>query len=106
MVHGRPRYIVGWMPRVNGNSPGRPRSVPGSSSAMSAGVRNAGAPAMVTMLAACSAGLRFPLVRHGLRLPRCRLLVAQVVLLEGLQVVVEFVDERDRRRDVQLEDVG
>ena len=22
IVHSRPRYIVGWMPRVNGNSPG------------------------------------------------------------------------------------
>ena len=26
IVHSRPRYIVGWMPRVNGNSPGKPRS--------------------------------------------------------------------------------
>ena len=26
IVHSRPRYIVGWMPRVNGNSPGLPRS--------------------------------------------------------------------------------
>ena len=42
IVHGRPRYIVGWMPRVNGNSPGSPMSVSGSSPAMSAGVRNEG----------------------------------------------------------------
>ena len=26
IVQGRPRYIVGWMPRVNGYSPGNPRS--------------------------------------------------------------------------------
>ena len=26
IVHGRPRYIVGWMPRVNGYWPGKPRS--------------------------------------------------------------------------------
>ena len=26
MVHSRPRYIVGWTPRVNGNCPGSPRS--------------------------------------------------------------------------------
>ena len=26
IVHGRPRYIVGWMPRVKGYSPGKPRS--------------------------------------------------------------------------------
>src|SRR2546426_1074116 len=25
IVHSRPRYIVGWMPRVKGNSPGAPR---------------------------------------------------------------------------------
>ena len=26
IVHSRPRWPVGWMPRVNGGSPGRPRS--------------------------------------------------------------------------------
>ena len=26
IVQGRPRYMVGWMPRVNGYSPGKPRS--------------------------------------------------------------------------------
>ena len=26
IVHSRPRYMVGWMPRVKGNSPGTPRS--------------------------------------------------------------------------------
>ena len=26
IVQRRPRYIVGWTPRVNGYSPGRPRS--------------------------------------------------------------------------------
>src|SRR4029078_13427598 len=26
MVQKRPRYMVGWMPRVNGYSPGKPRS--------------------------------------------------------------------------------
>ena len=26
MVQKRPRYMVGWMPRVNGNSPGHPSS--------------------------------------------------------------------------------
>ena len=26
IVHGRPRYMVGWMPRVNGYSPGNPMS--------------------------------------------------------------------------------
>src|SRR3990172_12525848 len=38
IVHGRPRYIVGWMPRVNGYSPGAPRSFPGSNAGMSRGV--------------------------------------------------------------------
>ena len=27
IVHSRPRYIVGWMPRVYGNSPGKPSSL-------------------------------------------------------------------------------
>ena len=27
IVHSRPRYIVGWMPRVKGNAPGSPRAV-------------------------------------------------------------------------------
>src|SRR3990170_40280 len=35
---GRPRYIVGWMPRVNGYSPGAPRSFPGSNAGTSRGV--------------------------------------------------------------------
>ena len=26
IVHSRPRWPVGWMPRVKGGSPGRPRS--------------------------------------------------------------------------------
>ena len=30
IVHSRPRYIVGWVPRVNGNSAGKPSSVEGS----------------------------------------------------------------------------
>src|SRR3972149_2465738 len=38
IVHGRPRYIVGWMPRVNGYSPGAPRSFPGSNAGTSRGV--------------------------------------------------------------------
>ena len=38
IVHRRPRYIVGWTPRVNGNSPGRPRSRASSRPAVSAGV--------------------------------------------------------------------
>ena len=38
MVHRRPRYIVGWMPRVKGNSPGKPTSVAlGGSARRSAG---------------------------------------------------------------------
>ena len=39
IVQGRPRYMVGWMPRVNGNSPGKPISVSGSVPARSAAVR-------------------------------------------------------------------
>ena len=38
IVQSRPRYIVGWTPRVNGNSPGRPRSRSSSRPARSAGV--------------------------------------------------------------------
>jgi len=30
MVHGLPRYMLAWMPRVNGNAPGAPRSAAGS----------------------------------------------------------------------------
>src|SRR5688572_12752061 len=37
MVHKRPRYIVGWMPRVKGNSPGKERSRSGSNAARSPG---------------------------------------------------------------------
>src|SRR5688500_12728463 len=37
MVHSRPRYIVGWMPRVKGNSPGKERSRSGSNAARSPG---------------------------------------------------------------------
>src|SRR5690606_19542661 len=40
MVHGRPRYIVGWIPLVKGNRPGRPMSRSGSHAARSAAVRN------------------------------------------------------------------
>src|SRR5688572_6439183 len=38
IVHGRPRYMVGWMPRVNGKLPGTPIAE-ASSSGRSAGVR-------------------------------------------------------------------
>src|SRR3954452_11606525 len=38
MVQKRDRYMVAWTPRVNGNSPGRPRSVVGSQSPRLAGV--------------------------------------------------------------------
>ena len=34
IVHGRPRYIVGYGPRVNGNSPGSSGSRPATSSAV------------------------------------------------------------------------
>ena len=37
MVHTRARYISGWMPRVNGNSPGAPRSRAGSKRSRSSG---------------------------------------------------------------------
>src|SRR5688572_30976449 len=37
MVHGRPRYMSGWTPRVNGNVPGTPMSVSESVSARSTG---------------------------------------------------------------------
>ncbi len=48
---------------------------------------------------------RLALLGHGgLRL-RDRVLVAQVVVLDRLQVFVEFVDERDAVRDVQADDV-
>src|ERR1700683_3051400 len=40
IVHSRPRYIVGWMPRVNGNSPGNPRSRSGTNSVRSSAVYN------------------------------------------------------------------
>src|SRR6185369_15859983 len=39
MVQGRPRYIDGCTPLVKGKAPGRPRSVSGLRSEMSAGVR-------------------------------------------------------------------
>src|SRR2546427_9091927 len=38
IVHRRPRYIVGWIPRVNGYCPGRPTCVSGSTPARSSGV--------------------------------------------------------------------
>src|SRR5262245_34163948 len=38
MVHSRPRYIVGWMPRVKGGSPGKPSHSPGSQSFRSSAV--------------------------------------------------------------------
>jgi len=38
MVQKRPRYMVGWTPRVKGYSPGKPRSRPYSCSAASSGV--------------------------------------------------------------------
>src|SRR5204863_3191991 len=41
IVHRRPRYIVGWIPRVKGNSPGNPSSLAGSHPARSRGVRTA-----------------------------------------------------------------
>ena len=46
IVHSRPRYIVGWMPRVYGKSPGNPRSSSGSQSASDCriGVVNGHAP--------------------------------------------------------------
>src|SRR5947208_2093281 len=40
IVHGRPRYIVGWMPRVKGNSPGFPSRSSSVFPARSRGVYN------------------------------------------------------------------
>ena len=42
IVQSRPRYIVGWMPRVNGKSPGSPRASPGDQVSASGGRSNAG----------------------------------------------------------------
>src|SRR5438309_11702972 len=46
MVQSRPRYIVGWMPRVNGGSPGSPGSVPFGSK-----IGGSGAPYVVSNFA-------------------------------------------------------
>src|SRR5712692_5358976 len=46
MVHRRPRYIVGWMPRVYGGSPGAPGSAPSASK-----IGGSGAPYVVSNFA-------------------------------------------------------
>src|SRR6476646_5650767 len=63
IVHRRPRYIVGYGPRVNGNAPGSPRRSSGSHPSRSRGSYNARSsiPESVTR---CSSPIRSPLVEE------------------------------------------
>src|SRR5438067_1001401 len=48
MVHSRPRYMFGYTPRVNGGSPGNPRSRDGSNPSTSSYMGSTSIPESVT----------------------------------------------------------
>ena len=50
--------------------------------------------------------LSFPLIRYRLLRLSDRILIAEVIVLYGFELVVEFVHERDPGRDVEVDDVA
>src|ERR1700681_3014008 len=86
IVHSRPRYIVGCTPRVNGYSPGKPRSLTKSKSCKSSGsyARLISIPELVANFALRS-GPRFS---DGLSLRSSQFLRASAILRSSSGIVL------------------